>query len=181
MREVLRVNRPSSELQPHKQPSGAIATGTVRTPTYVQVVVGKLAVPSGDSNADGRDLVRQCLDQIEHERFPPQLFILWATPDFKPYEELLTGIRDELTADLRTVPLIGTSAAAVWFDQKVHEHGVVLTCLASKWIEAKVAVAENAQDEPAEAVKRLLDDLRGAPNTDINPRGNRYLMTCLPG
>jgi len=163
-------------------PCGVPATVSDRPPNYVQVVVGKRAEPSGDPEADGRDLARQCLEQIDRRRFPPRLFVLWATPDFQPYEQVLAGIRAELAASKAAdVPLIGTSAAAVWFDQKVREHGVLLICLASKLIDAKVAVAERAQDDPIRAAGQLLDRLRSAKGADINPRGNRHLMIYLPG
>jgi len=152
--------------------------------------------PSGPSEeelrGDGRDLARQCLDQIDlikngRERFPPRLFTLWVTPAFAGtdnFRSLLAGIHDLLEVNgigPKDVPLIGTSVSVVWFNSKVSENGAVLICQASKWISAKVAVAEKAQDDPERAAKELLETVRDGKEAFINPRGNRYLMTYLPG
>ncbi len=187
---------PAPSLTPPPTPAVPPTLATDRQPIYVHVAVGKRSEPSGPSEeslrADGRELARQCLQQIDaiengRERFPPRLFTLWATPAFAGidnFASLLAGIHEVLLENhinSEAAPLIGTSASAVWFDAEVRENGAVLICQASKWIKAKVAVAENVHDDPDKSAKQLLDSLRGGKMVDINPRGNRYLMTFLPG
>ncbi len=159
-------------------------TSSQRRRTYLSVRCGRLARPGADRYADGVELARGCLGPPEERAlFPPQLFLLWATtPWFQPYEALLEGIHAELSrTGLEHVPLIGSSVAACRFDGDVHEQGAVLICLASRFLEAKAALGEGAQDQPGQAVAGLLGELGLTEGGGAGGGGARFLIVFLPG
>src|SRR5580658_70562 len=107
--------------------------------TYIQVGLGTLKKPSHNRSEDGISLVEGCLKGIEPSRCPPKLFVLWATPSFQAYHELLTSIGAQLQQQgLGSVPLIGSSVAACVFDREAHEHGAVLLCFGSRFMEVAI-------------------------------------------
>lgn len=151
--------------------------------TYVRLTVGSLERPSGEPLADGAHLAQGCIDALEApDAFPPRLFLLLATPGFQPFRPVLVGVRNRL-ADFgfAGVPLVGASVAVCLFDGMAHEEGAMLVCLASRFISARAGVAPEAKSDPAGAVARLLETLGITEERDVNPRGNRFLVTFLPG
>jgi signal transduction histidine kinase len=166
----------------------------LNSPDYVQITVGKLPHSmSGDHHEDGCELVRQCVGKLEGRNFPAKLFVLWATNEFalstdesSPYSDLLAGVNSQLAASgLGDVPLVGTSAAAVWFDQHVHENGITLVCIASPWIKVTVSAATDVRANPRAAAGRFFQGMKvecpTKRNPNINANGNRYLMMYAPG
>jgi len=110
------------------------------------------------------------------------LFVLWLTPSFKPYQRTLDAVSEALSQrGWGDVPLIGSSVAVCLFDGMPHEDGAVLICLASRSIQAKVAVGENAKEDPCDAARAVLEKLDVRGKHDINPSGSSFLMTYLPG
>ncbi|MGA2656710.1 MAG: FIST N-terminal domain-containing protein [Verrucomicrobiota bacterium] len=129
-------------------------------------------------------MLSQCLDGIEDmERFPPQLLILMASVSFKPFEQLLSGIYQELTSRGVHIPLIGCSVGGVVTESEVLLEGAVLVCLASRFITARVGVAEHVCGNNDEAIQSLCQQLgiTGKRREDANPEGNRLLLCFLPG
>lgn len=159
----------------------------VREPVYVQIAAGGLErSTSGNHHTDGRTLVEKCLHGIDRNLFPPQLFVLWATKPFAPHTELLKGVTEGLAEQgLSEIPLIGTSAAAVWFDQQDYAEGVVLICVASRWIKARTSIATEVRANYTRATHQFFEGLwpdhERKVNPSINPNGNRYLMMYVPG
>lgn len=149
--------------------------------TYLQLTYGAFKSPTDKAVQDGRELVCQCLAPIKDlDRFPPRLLVLLATPSWQPYRPLLAGIHAELeTRGMRDVPLIGSSVAACVFDHGVHEEGALLVCLASLFIEARVALAPQAREDPEGAVRELMRGLE--IEGEVNPRGNQFLLAFFPG
>lgn len=151
------------------------------------VAGGVLECPSANRYEDGQNLFRQCLEKIDQEidgrtRFPPKLFILWATPAFADYQELLREIQEAKNSALfEKTPLIGTTAGAVLFDGDVYEQGAVLICLASEWLTIQPAVAHHADTHPDDAVEALFDTLKMNTGPDLNSRGNSLLLTYIHG
>jgi signal transduction histidine kinase len=156
-----------------------------RANTYLRVSCGKLKSPGPLAEKDGLKLVQDCLHPLEGDRkiFPPKLFILWVTPAFCPQiQPLLQGAQEALVRyRCHTVPLVGASVAVCVFDGAAHEQGAVLTCLASRFLQAFAAVCPGAQADPAGAVSRLFQDLGIRTGQEFNPRRNRFLLTFLPG
>lgn len=161
---------------------------------YLAFVYGGLPQPSGDALADGRELARQCLDQLrdlDSNKFPPRLLILLASPAYleqQKAEQLLQGVQDAFNPpgedpDRKDVELIGSSVGGVFFDRRIYPTGALLVCLASRLIEADVAYGKNARRNRKGAVKHLLNTLRlsKSDNIDPNPLANRLLLTFLPG
>lgn len=156
---------------------------------HLHIGLGTLSTPLKSIRLSGRCLVADCLRGIDFERHPPRLFVLWATKKFFPFEELLSGIYDGLEAEadklnggvLRDVPLIGSSVAACMFHEDVHPDGALLLCFASRFIQAEVAVGENAHDNPTFGVATLLRRLNLQSLDRRNPRGNRFMIAFLPG
>lgn len=158
--------------------------------SYAAFVYSGLSSPSGAAAADGRHLAARCLAQLrglgDAERFPPRLLILLASPaylELHSAKHLLSGIeqvfRDAGLAD--RVPLVGTSVAAVFFDDRIHRDGALLVCLASLLVDAKVGVGKHASLGPEAAVGELLKDLNlNDTNVDLNPASNRMLLTFFP-
>jgi signal transduction histidine kinase len=153
-------------------------------------------IESASENAfeDGAQLANDCITQLneleDRDQFPPSLLILLASPaylDLPRAEQLLQGINQPFTeAGFDDVPLIGSSVAAVFFDRRVHEKGALLVCIASRLIEAQVAIGANARKAPEDAIKSLLHDLKLASeedeeDRDPNPRADRTLLTFFPG
>jgi signal transduction histidine kinase len=154
------------------------------TATYLRVALGTLKrSPQEPLESDARRLVDRCAARLRGEEVhPPKLFVLWLTKAFRPFETTLQAIHDALASQgWGDVPLIGSSVAVCLFDGDGHEDGAVLTCLASSRIEAWVAVGQQAQSEPQNAVASLLRDLGIAKPSDVNPRTNRFLITYMTG
>src|SRR6185369_11372704 len=151
---------------------------------HVQVVTGRLTRPGGPPFQDGAALVDQCINAIiDPERFPPALFVLWLTPAFAGgYRAVLEGIRSQLAQrGSPGVPLIGSSVAVCLFDEKAHEEGALLICLASRFLKAKVECAEDVQKDPKWAVGRVLDALNfGKAQADYSSH-EQFLITFLSG
>jgi len=158
---------------------------------YLRVTYGKLSHPSGDAANDGKELVRQCLggrrDEWSRKRFPPQLFVLWLTRAFADqyggeYRRILNAVRNELRKrGLQDVPFIGSSVAVCLFDDIPHEQGALLICLASRFLEARLALGGDAQIDPKQGVSEVLQGLGIEETPDPNPLRNRFLLTFLPG
>ncbi len=151
--------------------------------TYLRTSYGKLTIPSDAGYQDGIKLAQQCLASLDdRSAFPPRIFILWATPRFQPYQKLLEGVDDELAkAGLDNVPLIGSSVAACRFDGSVYEHGALLICLASRFLSVRAGAGRNAQHRPEDAAVEVFESLRAREDLEANPRGDRILITFLPG
>ena len=156
---------------------------TLHRPSYVRVAIGWLKAPSPSPIENGAALARQCVEALgDREKFPPRLLIFLPTPSFEPYRPVLTGMRNELTElGLGKTPLIGASAAACMFEGDVHEQGALLLCLGSRLITARTATGVDAQKDWKSGVATLLSGLGLGGQEDLNPRGNRFLITFLPG
>ncbi|HMV49556.1 MAG TPA: ATP-binding protein, partial [Blastocatellia bacterium] len=146
---------------------------------------------TGDSQADGNSLAQLCLNELKKlddpEQFPPRLLILLVSPaylDLPRAGNLLIGIHQTFAeAGYGNLPLIGCSAAAVFFNQRVHREGALLVCLASRLLQAEIAVAANAAAAPEEAVNQLLAKLKLRAGVEPVPASlsNRTLFSFLPG
>ncbi|HEX8719931.1 MAG TPA: FIST N-terminal domain-containing protein [Pyrinomonadaceae bacterium] len=158
--------------------------------SYAAFIYGALTSPSGDNAADGRALARQCITQLEEvgdrERFPPRLLILLTSPAYLEMlaaRQLLSGIEQEFRKENLAdgVALVGSSAAAVFFDNRIHEEGALLICLSSLLLETKAGVGRHASRDPEAATEELLKSLgMGDRNKDLNPLSNRMLLTFFP-
>jgi signal transduction histidine kinase len=150
--------------------------------TYIQVGLGTLKKPSNNRSADGISLVEGCLKGTELSRCPPKLFVLWATPSFQAYHELLTSIGAQLQQQgLGSVPLIGSSVAACVFDREVHEHGAVLLCFGSRFMEVAISLRLDAQSNPNAAAEDLCSALGLQAEKNAAGYANRFLLAFLPG
>ncbi|MDX2034651.1 MAG: GAF domain-containing protein [Blastocatellia bacterium] len=146
---------------------------------------------TGDALEDGRLLGLDCLKQIKKlndpGQFPPRLLILLASPAYLELpraRNLLDGIHESFEdAGHKNVPLIGCSTAGVFFKQQVHREGALLFCLASRLLEARVAVGANAADEPEKAVDDLLAGLQAylRERKDPAPAPTPTIVSFLPG
>ena len=159
---------------------------------YLAFLYGGLSTPGDSATADGAELARRCLAQLQQidnrEQFPPRLLVLLASPaylDRPTSDRLLAGIHQTFAkAGNHEIPLIGSSVSAVFFDRQVHEQGALLVCLASRVITVRIAIESNARHDAHGATSRLLDtlDLNSKERAiDPNPLGNRLLLTFLPG
>lgn len=158
---------------------------------YISVIYGGIGAYTGDSQADGKSLAHHCLGELKKlndpEQFPPRLLILLVSPAYQDLPRagnLLAGIHQIFAeAGHENVPLIGCSTAAVFFNQRVHREGALLVCLASRLLEAEVAVARNAAEEPEQAINNLLTKLklRAGQETASTSFSNRTLFSFLPG
>lgn len=150
--------------------------------SHVRVARSLLREASGNRSGDGRCLVSDCLGSIpDLEEFPPSLLILLATVAFRPFEDLLSGIRAELEQrGLGEVPLVGCSVAAVHTEKEFVQKGAALVCLASRFIHARIGVAKEALTHLEEAIESLSVQLR-LDCGDLNPAGNRFLLCFVPG
>jgi signal transduction histidine kinase len=151
---------------------------------HVQVTLGRLTQPDKTPYQDGVALADQCIDAlIDSERFPPALFILWITPAFAGgYRAVLEGIRTRLAQrGWSRVPLIGTSVAVCLFDEKAHERGAVLICLASRFLKAEVTHADGALEDPKQAAARSLDALNVGKAYPADSSDEQFLITFLSG
>ena len=152
--------------------------------TYLRVTYGGVDIPGISASQDGTKLVDQCIDSISDlSRFPPKLFILWATSAYQNnYPDLLAGINHSLADNnLETVPVVGSSVAVCLFDGHVCESGAVLICLASQFITADVASGLQVKKDPKGVISNLLEELNVTLQDEINPRRNQFLMSFLPG
>jgi len=161
---------------------------------YLASVYGTIEEASSSPLADGESLAKQCLDQLRAienpEQFPPCLLILLASQAYlekTKAQQLLAGVHKGFLDELhQEVPLIGSSVLGVIFDQKVHEQGALLICMASRVLDVRVNAGLDARNDPQGAIDSLLTGLRlnlEVPGTDkdLNPLGNRWLFTFFPG
>jgi signal transduction histidine kinase len=142
-------------------------------PSHLAFACHGIPSPSQDPRHDGSELAKGCIDKVKRDydvtEFPPQLFILLVSPAFcrdaGALKELLAGVHDETAPLGREVPLIGSSVAAVFYEDeiqgdKIQDHGALLVCLASRLLRARVAVREGATSgDPAVVTRDLLSEL----------------------
>ena len=157
---------------------------------YLAFLWGGLTSASTKAFADGEALANECVDKWEKidnpEQFPPSLLILLASPAYLEQPkaaQLVAGVQQAFTRKFKKeTPLVGSSVAAVFFDQKIHERGALLVCLASRLVEAKVGVGPNACENPDSALVALVNDLEleSAKSEDANPFGDRMLLAFFP-
>jgi signal transduction histidine kinase len=162
-----------------------------RPPSYLAFLYGKLSTPAGQPIEDGIELGRQCVEQLraleDREHFPPSLLILLASPAYLEQSkaaQLIAGVhRAFANDDYQDIPLIGSTVAAVFFDQQVHSEGALLVCLASRLVKAKIAIGVDARNNPETAVNDVLKTLGLTPGAkaDPNPFADRRILTFLPG
>ena len=159
---------------------------------FLAFLNGGLAVASDDAFADGQSLAHSCLEQLaaidNPKQFPPRLLILLTSPTYLEManaQNLLDGVHQAFyTSGHQDIPLIGSTVSAVFFNRQVHEEGALLICLASRMLEALVAVRPNARNEAEQVAEDLLNDLElnfTGQGHDPNPLVNRMLLTFLPG
>jgi signal transduction histidine kinase len=160
--------------------------------SYIAFLYGGVPTAGERALKDGESLAWQCLDKLKEieekpEQFPPRLLILLASPaylDQPKAAQLIAGIHQTFAAaGFNYVPLVGCSVQAVFFDNKIHEEGALLVCLASRLLEAKVAAAADVCRDPAKSIDGLLKELELEPakGADPNPVANRMLLTFFPG
>lgn len=153
--------------------------------TYFRFGVGELDSPGESPLDDGAKLAGRCIESIgDTQRFPPRLFLFFPTAAFKPYRPVLLGLRRRLTElGFGGVPLIGSSVATCLSANRPHarERGVLLVCLASPFIKARVAVGEDAQKDHERAVGKILESLGLGTDHEVNARGNLFMYVFLPG
>ncbi len=159
--------------------------------SYLAFIHTGIEAYSGNARNDGIKLAGDCITKIKaldpQDQFPPKLLILFASPeylDLSKAEYLLLGINQTFTSTgYPAIPLIGCSAAAVFFDQRINEEGALLVCLASRLIKAEVAVGERAVVEPEAAVRDVLKTLKLDENRvdDPDPYASHTLLTLFPG
>jgi GAF domain-containing protein len=151
--------------------------------THIKVATGALEKPSKNREKDAEVLVDDCIEKItDAHRCPPKLLVLWLTPSFRPYDSFLTSVHDRLhKKGYANVPLIGCSVAACANDTGVHENGAALLCFASRFMEAHISCAREAQSLPDHAAEELAVGL--GLSLDIAPAElrNRLLILFLPG
>lgn len=158
---------------------------------FLAFIDAGISAPGPDSVEDGRDLAKECIKTLEElenqEQFPPRLLILLTSPSFleaDKAQQLITGVHGEFKKRFKNdIPLIGSSVAAVFYKNKIHAEGALLICLASRIIEAEVAVVTNVsqkiEDAPASIVKALHINSQTAQQTSLLPHS--LLLTFLPG
>jgi len=168
--------------------------------SYLAFLHSGIETYTGKAIEDGKRLAIDCIEQLKKldnpNQFPPRLLILLASPSYLAKDEalqLVQGIHQTFQEsfggpDYEDVPLIGSSVAAVFFkhpalDNRVHERGALLMCLASRLIKAKVAVGPMARENPEAAVEALLKEFGLNPKEEVdpNPLADRTLLTFLPG
>src|SRR5262245_35149111 len=159
--------------------------------SYLAFLYSGVEACAGRPQEDGEKLARHCVKQLrdlnDPEQFPPRLLILLTSPAYLELSkagDLLAAINETFTDEgFPDTPLIGCSAAAVFFNRRVRTEGALLICLASRLLEAEVAVGTNVAEEPEKAVNDLLNSLglHAGEGEDPNPFSNRTLFTFLPG
>ncbi|MDX2032006.1 MAG: GAF domain-containing protein [Blastocatellia bacterium] len=170
--------------------------------SYFAFIHGMISQSCGDVEKDGASLAAQCIDTLSGldtpEQFPPKLLILFASSALlgetvgertARAAQLLAGVQQGFRNwHGEEVPLIGCSTAAVFCrpsdgESRVHERGALLVCLASRLIDAKVAVGRDARDRPEAAIRQIFEQLQLDPQgeTDPNPLADRMLFTMFPG
>ncbi len=163
---------------------------------YLAFLYGGLNAPQGKPFNDGKKLAAPCIEHLkrlnDHEQFPPRLLILLTSPaylDTAKASQLIAGIHQTFTDNkYPEVPLIGSSVAAVFFkhptlENRVHDRGALLVCLASRLINARVEFARDLRQAPQKAIDSLVWKLSVDPTagTDPNPLADRIMLTFFPG
>jgi len=158
--------------------------------SYLAFLHSGIETYTGRAIEDGKHLARNCIEQLREldpDQFPPRLLMLHTSPaylDISKARNLLNGVNQAFAAaGYQDIPLVGCSAATVFFGQRVHPDGALLICLASRLLRAEVAVGANAINEPEKAVNDLLKklELHADEGEDPNPFANRTLFTFFPG
>lgn len=156
---------------------------------FLSYAYGGIRKAGTDHRADGEKLATRCLADL-HEKsgdaFQPKLLVLLASPAYLENEndaqQLLDGINAVFNENYDSVPLIGSSVAAVFFGGKIYDKGALLVCLASDLIKIKVGCGEHARTHGDQAIEGLLRQLKvGSDNIDPNPLANKIILTFLPG
>lgn len=149
---------------------------------YAQFASSIVKKRDGDSFVAGQTLMAECLEQMDVERHPPILLVLWATPSFFPFRDLIAGIRVAAFKRLgRDIPLVGCSAAACAYQSDLIEDGAVLGCIASRYGSAKVTTAPLAHTHVAKAAEDLIKSLRLLETQPNSPGSGRFLVVFAPG
>ncbi|NOT60634.1 MAG: hypothetical protein HOP19_10475 [Acidobacteria bacterium] len=158
--------------------------------SYLAFLPSGIEQYSGNAERDGKQLALGCIERLSRlndpAQFPPQLLILLTTPaylDRSRMRKLLNGVSHSFEkADYPAVPLLGCSTAAVFFQRRPYDKGALLICLASRLLEAQVAIGRQATQHPEAAIDELLAELKlHAEGEDLNPFANRTLITFFPG
>ena len=145
---------------------------------------------AGNPLIDGGTIAQRCLDKLSkvdgNKQLPPQLLILLASPaylDSLKSEQLLNGVLDRFDAKgYPDIPLVGCSAAAVFFNQQIFPQGCLLVCLASRLLQARVASAQNVSRNPQESINELLTRLGLIKDKErVHTFVERSLIALFPG
>jgi signal transduction histidine kinase len=154
---------------------------------YTAFVYGALKASGGKALEDGGEIASQCLEKLKGagdvEQFPPKLLILMMSSAYSEADAamLLEGIHQVFAdAGHPDIALVGSSVAAVFFEQTIHDRGILLVCVGSRLIDISIGVGKNASQNPKEAVKGLLNNLRLNDQRDVNPLSNRMLLSFFP-
>jgi hypothetical protein len=164
---------------------------------YLAFIHGGIQCAGESALEDGKALANQCLTKLaeldNEEQFPPQLLILLVSASYLENDsqldeikarQLIGGVHRAFSERVgRTIPLIGSSVSAVFFDGAIHRDGAILICLASRLLDVKVSVGPQVSTDPEASVKKLLDGLDIQHSLDDYPRPlpNRALLTFFPG
>jgi hypothetical protein len=140
---------------------------------------------------DGRELARNCLEQLDAlgdpDQFPPRLLILLASPAYLESlqsEQLLNGVLQAFDeVGHRGVELMGCSAAAVFFNKRIHRRGALLICLASRLLGVRVRASPDVGDDHEGAVSSLLRELNliTEDGEEVHSFANPTLLALFPG
>ncbi len=166
---------------------------------YLTVGYGHLTAPQNSAEEDGQTLAQQCITHLakqeDPKQFPPKLLILLVSAAYLEKVDaanLIEGIQQafakylqENDMPVKDVPLLGSSVAAAVFKdpvtgKRVHKQGVLLICLASRLIDARIGIGTSARHNTDVAIKSLLGQF-DLNVKDPNPLADRILLTFLPG
>ncbi|HLG54202.1 MAG TPA: GAF domain-containing protein [Vicinamibacterales bacterium] len=185
-----RARGATDEADSISSPCPTISGARVRN--HADFVYAGIRQSSNDDFDDGKRLAQNILRKLralhDSDWFSPKLFVLLVSPQYGEAaraELLLTGIYQALVLNsVDKVPLIGSSVAAVYFDNKVSEHGAVLICIACRFTQVHVQVAPGitASDGARELVSGIVDRLDPgiSKGEDPNPNANRTLLAFFP-
>lgn len=161
-------------------------------PNYIAFIYGKIKSSQGIPQQDGAIIAGQCIAELERlnkpgnfldklDYFPPKLLILLVTPAYlqkNNAKQLVNGIQAAFVERCgQKIPLIGSSTSAVFFDQEIHKEGILLICLASRFITAQVGIGKNVSVDHRGSVDALARTLNLIKGEDLNPKTNRLLLT----
>src|SRR5262245_44937732 len=112
--------------------------------SYLAFLYSGVEACAGRPQEAGEKLARHCVKQLrdlnDPEQVPPRVLILRTSPAYLELSkagDLLAGINETFSGEgFPDTPLIGCSAAAVFFNRRVRTEGALLICLASRLLEA---------------------------------------------